>query len=129
MRVEGWAPEKITTEIEKRAMDRLETAAGYVAALARSTFPLKEPAPMPGRKSKEPWRSMSTGKLRDTIRVVRLKGDPKQNVRVYAGNRNKQGAFYAHMIEFGTVKMSARPFLRPAFNAVKGRVKSIVENG
>lgn len=25
--------------------------------------------------------------------------------------------FYAHFIEFGTVKMSARPFLRPAFDA------------
>lgn len=30
-----------------------------------------------------------------------------------------QDAFYAHMVEFGTVKMSPRPFLRPAFDTKK----------
>ena len=109
-----WNPEKITKEIETKAMDRLETAAGYVMALARQKVP------------------KDTGKLRDSIRVVRLKGDPKLNVRVYAGNRKRRndgGAFYAHMVEYGTVKMPAKPFLRPALNEVKGRVKDILENG
>jgi HK97 gp10 family phage protein len=104
----------ITAAIEKKALDRLETAAEQVAERARVLVPV------------------DTGTLKNTIRVVRLKGDPKLNVRVYAGNRKRRaegGAFYAHMIEYGTVKLKARPFLRPAFNAVKGRVKGIVENG
>ena len=113
MKVE-WRPEQITAEIEKRAMDRLEIAAGYVMRRARQNVPV------------------DSGRLRDSIRVVRLKGDPRLNVRVYAGNRKKReegGAFYAHMIEFGTVKMTAKPFLRPAFNECKGRIKDIVQNG
>ena len=104
----------ITAAIEKKALDRLETAAEQVAERARVLVP------------------KDTHALEKSIRVVRLKGDPKLNVRVYAGNRKRRkegGAFYAHMVEYGTVKMKAKPFLRPAFNAVKGRVKGIVENG
>lgn len=111
MRIENWNPGPITAEIEKTAMDRLEEAAGYVMGSARAKVPVQ------------------SGKLRNSIRVVRLHGDPKLNVRVYAGNRDKGGAFYAHMVEFGTVKMTAKPFLRPAFNEVKGRIREIVQNG
>jgi HK97 gp10 family phage protein len=125
-----WNPETVTAEIEKKAMDRLETAAGYVMAMARQKFPLHKPADMPGRKSKEPWRSMDTGKMRRTIRTARLKGDPKLNVRVYMGNRDKvNGQYWAHILEFGSVKLAARPTLRPSLNEVKGRVKSIVQGG
>lgn len=35
-----------------------------------------------------------------------------------------QDAYYAHFVEFGTVKMSARPFMRPAF---EGRKNDAVE--
>jgi len=130
MRVQNWAPEKITTEIENRAMDRLETAGGYVMAMARQKFPLGKPTDMPGRKSKEPWRSMDTGKMRNTIRVVRLKGDPKLNVRVYMGNRDKvNGQYWAHILENGSHKLAARPVMRPAFNAIKPRIKDTVQNG
>ena len=110
-----WNPTgPITAAIEQKAMDRLEKAAQEVAERARVLVP------------------KDTHALEKSIRVVRLKGDPKLNVRVYAGNRKRRaegGAFYAHMIEYGTVKMKAKPFLRPAFNAVKSKVKNIVENG
>ena len=33
---------------------------------------------------------------------------------------------YAHLIEFGTQRMAARPFLRPALDANKGRMLNIV---
>jgi len=111
MRVEGWHPEVITAEIEKKAMDRLARAGEIVAVKARQKVPVL------------------SGKLRDSIRVARLQGDPKQNIRVYAGSRQRGGAFYAHMVEFGTVKMAAKPFLRPALNECKGQIKGIVENG
>ena len=44
---------------------------------------------------------------------------------VYAGAKvirdevNSQDAWYWRFVEFGTVKMSARPFLRPAFDMKK----------
>ena len=111
MRVSAWHDKEITEEIEKRAMDRLEKAGELVAERARAKVPVR------------------TGKLKDTIRVRRLKGDPKQDVRVYAGNRIKGGAFYAHMVERGTKKMAAHPFLRPALNQSRNEIKNIVENG
>jgi len=111
MRVEGWSPGAITIEVEKRAMDRLEKAGEVVADRARQNVPVQ------------------TGTLKDSIRVTRLKGDPKLNIRVYAGNRKKGGAFYAHMVEYGTVKMRARPYLRPALNAAKGQIMNIMEKG
>lgn len=131
MKVVGWAPEKVTAEIEKTAMDRMEKAGEVVAAKARVnlTAALTVNPSMPGRKTKKPWEPMSKGALMKTIRVTRLKGDPKQNIRVYAGSREKGGAFYAHMVEYGTTKMKARPFLRPALNQSKGAIMSIMENG
>lgn len=107
-----WNPiEPITAEIEKRAMDRLEKAGEIVAAKAKQIVPV------------------DTGRLKDSIRVVRLHGDPKQNIRVYAGNRLKGSPFYAHMVEYGTVKKAARPFLRPALNTSKGGIMDKMENG
>lgn len=111
MKVANWNPDKITAEIEKKAMERLEKAGELVASRARQNVPVK------------------SGKLKDSIRVVRLKGDPKLDVRVYAGSREKGGAFYAHMVEYGTSKMKKKPFMRPALNASKTDIKDIVENG
>jgi HK97 gp10 family phage protein len=113
MRVQGWYPneKEITEIIEHEAMNRLERAGHLVAESARGLVPVR------------------TGKLKSTIRVVRLKGDPKQNIRVYAGNRQKEGAYYAHMVENGTIKSPARPFLRPALNKNKSGIMGIMERG
>ncbi len=122
MRVSNWNPDKITAEIEGRAMDRLEKAGDVVASRARSRCPVGFTIP----KGKGKWSGREAGALKKTIRVVRLKGDPKMNVRVYAGSRE---IFYSRFVEYGTVKMRARPFLRPALNESKGQIKQIVETG
>ena len=109
--LKDWAPAVITAEIENKAMNGLEKACEQIADRARSLCPV------------------DTGTLRDTIRVRRLAGDPFLDVRVYAGSREKGGAFYAHMVEYGTVKMSKKPFLRPALDSVKGNVISTIEGG
>jgi HK97 gp10 family phage protein len=111
MRVSNWNPQAFDGEIIAASMDRLEECGEVVAEDARRRVPV------------------ASGKLKDTIRVRRLKGDPRRNVRIYAGNRIKDGAFYAHMIEYGTVKMRAKPFLRPALNASKSKIQSILRNG
>ncbi|MHB8110493.1 MAG: HK97-gp10 family putative phage morphogenesis protein [Syntrophorhabdaceae bacterium] len=118
MKVKDWAPEKITAEIEKKVMDRLESAAQRVAEKARSLVPVGKDVTGKGK-----WSKREAGALKNTIRVVRLKGDPKQNIRVYAGNRD---VYYARFVEYGTVKMKAKPFMRPALNASKAEIKAIV---
>lgn len=118
--LKDWAPAVITAEIEKKAMDGLEKVCEQIADRARSLCPV------------------DTGALKSTIRVRRLKGDPYLDVRVYAGSRvagggskkgADRGAFYAHMVEYGTVKMGKKPFLRPALDSVKGNVISTIEGG
>jgi HK97 gp10 family phage protein len=73
------------------------------------------------------------GTLRRSIYQVQIRefsNDQRQTyqVGVRKGKRfRKQGkrgqlsqdAFYAHFVEFGTVKMAARPFMRPGFEASK----------
>ena len=38
----------------------------------------------------------------------------------------RKRAYYAHMVEFGTVKMAARPFMRPAFDAKQAEVVEVM---
>ena len=54
------------------------------------------------------------------VAVRRGKQDRKQGKK----GTLSQDAYYAHFVEFGTVKMSARPFMRPAF---EGRKNDAVE--
>jgi len=124
MRIEGWHPEEITLEIEKKAMDRLYSAGLLVASRARGMVPIGKNRP-PYKNGKE-WTERRAGTLKASIRVTRLKGDPKMNIRIYAGHR---AAYYARWVEMGTKKMAARPYLRPALNASKSSIKNMVENG
>ncbi len=54
------------------------------------------------------------GTLKKSIRKWKLKGENTVNVGV--GLPNKTRAWYGSLVEFGTSKMSARPWLRPAFD-------------
>jgi HK97 gp10 family phage protein len=111
MRVSNWQPQKFDGEIIAASMDRLQEAAEVVAEDARRRVPVL------------------SGKLKKSIRVVRLWDSKARNIRIYAGNRDKGGAYYAHMVEYGTVKMRAKPFLRLALNSSKGRIQSILREG
>lgn len=79
----------------------------------------------------EGFASRTPGTLRDSIlsRVVTV--DDGYTVLGYlkAGAEGSQGkAFYAHMVENGTKKMPARPFLRPAAEGIDiGRIAAALE--
>lgn len=85
-------------------------------------------------------RSEDTGNLKRNIIVKRLrpsehtisemhivtvrKGKPTAKQKA----KGLTDAFYARFVEFGTVKMNARPFLRPAFdNGKSDAVKAIAD--
>ena len=73
---------------------------------------------------------VKTGALRRSI-SVRMVRDGK-GVQVVAGHKKGKGpVFYAHMVEFGTRRARAHPFLRPALEAVKlramGKLRDIAE--
>jgi HK97 gp10 family phage protein len=47
------------------------------------------------------------------------------DVRVYAGSEK---AYYARFVEHGTIKMKAKPFLRPAAAGAKSVAAGMLEN-
>lgn len=108
MRIARWDATKADFNIYGNAMDRLQAACEQVADRARQMVPEK------------------TGALKASIRVVRLKGDPRKNVRVYAGSKK---VYYARFVERGTKHLPANPFMRKAFNAVKAQIKTILQGG
>ena len=122
MRVSNWTPQKFDGEIIASSMDRLQVAGELIAERARQKVPVGIDVP----KGKGKWSGWEAGALKKSIRVVRLHGDPKRNVRVYSGNRE---VFYARFVEYGTVKMRARPYLRPALNSSKEAIQSILREG
>lgn len=73
--------------------------------------------------------AVDTGNLKSTIRKeVSKEGKPYHAARVKAGKYGtKDGAAHAHLVEYGTVKMAERPYMRPAYEAEKGRFEKSIE--
>lgn len=118
MKVE-WNPiGTITEEVEKAAMDRLELAGKHIEEKAKQYCPVGVKVPRHGK----PWTERIPGQLRESIHVERDDGTLK--VRTVAGGYMP---FYAYWVETGTVKMSARPYLRPALrdSSVKRALEGI----
>lgn len=83
------------------------------------TGPVAEGHPLPGTLRKaiilKPIRELSSAQKKVTFVTVR---HGKKYQKVGKKERNLD-AYYWRWVEFGTKKMAARPFLRPAFEAKK----------
>lgn len=95
----------------------LGTAARQEGALRRAMTDALEPTAERARE----LVPVRTGNLKRSIVISdRAKGVAKDPdaVTVYLGASQAKGARgrHAHLLEFGTVKMSPRPFLRPAWD-------------
>lgn len=67
----------------------------------------------------------ASGPLKQTFYVTVRKGK-KYRKQGKSGNLS-QDAYYWTFVEFGTARMTARPFLRPAFEAVKMRAVEAIK--
>jgi len=56
-----------------------------------------------------------TGTLKKSIGIVKRRSKDKNILHFSVTPRIKKGGWIAHFLEFGTIKMSAKPFMRPAF--------------
>lgn len=61
-----------------------------------------------------PW----TGTLHESIYRVYVENESTDTKKIYHVGWNHKTAPHGHLIEFGTVKAPAYPFLRPAFDQV-----------
>lgn len=70
------------------------------------------------QKATENAAPVLTGNLKRNIE----KSDPQNGeVEVYVDNQGN--AYYGYMLEYGTSKMAAQPFMGPAFNQSKGKMQ------
>ena len=62
--------------------------------------------------------------IKDNIRVSRVQR--REGVKYVLIGPNRKTGWRAHFLEFGTSKMSAKPFVEPAFHEKKGEALQIL---
>lgn len=70
-------------------------------------------------------KTKKTGMLQSSIYLVYSKEKSSATRKTYRISWNKRKAPHGHLIEFGTARAPAHPFLRPAFD----RVAEAIEKG
>lgn len=70
------------------------------------------------------WKGRFPGQLKNTIRRTNRYGSG--TIRVYAGNYK---VYYARFVERGTRFAKPKPYLKPAFNAIKSTLLSKLSRG
>lgn len=102
-----------TLDIKKQleaVSDKAKKSSVYAGAQAAAEVIYKE------AKVRVPVQS---GKLRDSIYQVQSKDNSTDTKAVYHVAWNHRKAPHGHLIEFGTSRAPAHPFLRPAYEATK----------
>lgn len=74
----------------------------------------------------EPMRD--SGRLDQAIYQAFMQDESGETSSKYRISWNKKEAFYARFLEFGTSKMAARPFLRPAYDAAQAKAAKAVSD-
>lgn len=72
--------------------------------------------------AKERTPTTGTGRLKKSIRITKRAKPTRPVANVHAT------AFYAHFVEFGTIKMSPQPFMGPAFDEVADQIDDEIES-
>lgn len=115
------ALQKLPERVQKRVLRGATMAGAQVIKKAA-----KQRAPVgtvPHKDAK--GRTIAPGNLRKSIIARAKKGASKTSVTVSVGPSSR--GFYGMFHEFGTSKMAARPFLRPAFDDNKERAVEAIK--
>lgn len=134
--VDGLAPVlKLLGQFRRGAANRILRAAitkasRLVRQIAASKVPVKT-----GALKKSLGVKIKTYRDGRTIGVIGprtdVKGKPPKYRKLYRvpGSKKKvlrNPSMYAHLVEFGTKRSRPRPFMRPAYEAAKAQVASVV---
>ena len=136
MRVENWSWRVPDEMVAGASIKRIRKAAELIKANVKRVTPVgtvSRPMYKSGPYAGQPWTARDAGALKKSVRVVERKKEkygtelvqfasfgPYGIIRVYIGHYL---AYYADIVEY------SKPFFRPAVEASKGQVKSILENG
>lgn len=113
------ALDKFATEIqEKVARAGAQQMAQVVYEAAKQNAPVGDT----DRVKKASGRVIRPGALRDSIYQVFSQDNSNSSLKTYHVGWNRKKAPHGHLIEFGTSRMAARPFLYPAYEQNQGRL-------
>lgn len=105
--------QKIGANVSKLENKALRNAAEPVLSDAKSTSVFSD----------------NTGNLREGLKMSSVKiQDGAKYITVGIDKSDNSKIFYGKFIEFGTSKMSARPFLGPAYEKNKNEIENIISS-
>lgn len=113
----NWYGAQFLAEVRDATPDALFEGAEQLKGAAASRAPHRSgrlaDSAYAASASKNTYRKIGRGYRR------MIKPGPGQAVAAFS-------APHAHLLEYGTVKMAARPFLRPAFDELKGKIGATI---
>ena len=130
VKLEGVAELKAAlAELSNEVATKIGVAADRKAAKAMAAV-MVSIAPFAARAStmkywktkKNGTQQANYGHLRDNIRVRRVRAKTDNHIVYRIDTKN---AFWGYFLEYGTVNMHARPFMRPAFDAFREQAINI----
>ena len=89
---------------------------------------VKQRVPVSAKPHKSGKKTYNPGTLRKAIYQAFADKESGDGKAMYRISFNKTHAFYGRLVEFGTSKMAAKPFLRPAYDAARAKaIKAVRE--
>lgn len=88
---------------------------------------VKQRVPISAKPHKSGKKTYNPGTLRKAIYQAFADKESGKDKAMYRVSWNKTHAFYGRFVEFGTSKMAAKPFLRPAYDAARARALQAVQ--
>lgn len=88
---------------------------------------VKQRVPMSAKPHKSGKKTYNPGTLRRAVYQAFAERESGDGRAMYRVSWNKTHAFYGRFVEFGTSKMAAKPFLRPAYDAARAKALQAVQ--
>lgn len=115
--------DNITTAAEKATRPAAQSGAQVFYDEVKQRVPMSaKPHSTKGKK-----QTFTPGTLRKAIYQAFADKESGNGKAMYRVSWNKTHAFYGRFVEFGTSKMAAKPFLRPAYDAARARALQAVQ--
>ena len=113
--------DNITKAAEKAARPAAQAGAEVFYAEVKQRVPVSAKPHKSGKKTYNP------GTLRRAVYQAFIDKESDGTKAAYRVSWNKSHAFYGRFLEFGTSKMAAKPFLRPAYDAARAKALDAVK--
>lgn len=88
---------------------------------------VKQRVPVSAKAHKSGKKTYNPGTLRKAIYQAFADKESGDGRATYRISFNKTHAFYGRFVEFGTSKMAAKPFIRPAYDAARAKALQAVQ--